>query len=82
MKVTDRTIAKEFGMSVQTLHNWKNGTEAQKKRYNALKLSLEQDVRVSWAVTMTNGKEHLIDNAVISTFALDHKELIQSVKII
>jgi len=81
MKITDRQIAKEFGVTVQTLNNWKNGNPQLKKRYHALKNALIEDDMIIWEVFLKNGKKDYINNCIIGTYAINNKDDIISMRV-
>ena len=68
MKITDRQIAEEFGMTTQTLCNWKQGSIELQKRYNALRNALLEQSNTIWSVTHISGKKELINNNEIGHY--------------
>ena len=68
MRVTDKQIAEEFGVTPQTLQNYKNGTKQKQRLYNVmLNAIIEQDMLI-WEVHKENGSSELINNAIIGHY--------------
>ena len=42
MKLTDKQIAKHFGLTTNTISNYKNGSDTKKEVYKALRFYLEK----------------------------------------
>ena len=80
IKVTDKQIAEEFGTTVQTLNNWKNGSQEFKKRYYALKNALVEEDMIIWEVTLDD-KIDFINNCMIEVYCMENRNEIKSMKI-
>ena len=81
IKVTDKQIAEEFGTTVQTLNNWKNGDIQLKKRYNALKNALLEDDMIIWEVSTNDNKTDYINNCMIGVYSIENRSNIKSMTI-
>jgi len=81
IKITDKAIAEEFNLTVQTLNNWKNGDIQLKKRYHALKNALIEDDMIIWEVSLNSGKTEYINNCMIGIYSIENRDNIKSIKI-
>lgn len=81
IKVTDKQIAEEFGTTVQTLNNWKNGDIQLKKRYHALKNALIESDMIIWEVTINDDKTDYVNNCMIGIYSIENRNNIVSMKI-
>ena len=81
MKITDKLIAEEFGTTVQTLNNWKNGSAQHKKRYYALKNALIEDNMLIWEVSLRGNITDYRDNSGVGSYSIDKRDSIKSMRI-
>ncbi len=81
IKVTDKQIAEKFGLTTQTLYNWKNGNNQLKKRYYALKNALIEEDMIIWIVTLKDNKEDYVNNCIIGFYSVENRDKIISMKI-
>jgi len=81
MKITDKQIAEEFGITPQTLVNYKNGTKQKKKLYNAMLNALIDDNMIIWEVELYNGKFDYINNSIIGYYTIEKKDNIKLMRI-
>lgn len=75
MKVTDKQIAEEFGVTVQTLNNYKNGGKPKQKLYNAMKNAILEQDSILWEVTFNDGTIGIINNCIIGHFIATNKDI-------
>ena len=75
MKVTDKQIALEFGITVQTLNNYKNGSDEKKKLYNALKNAIIEQDSIIWKATHKDGKEAIINNCIVGHYVATNNDI-------
>ena len=80
-KITDKQIAKEFGITPQTVHSWKNGSECKKKLYQTMKNSLLQENLIIWEVKLKDGTLDYINNCIVSWYVHENRNNIDTMKI-
>jgi len=80
IKVTDKQIAEEFGLTVQTLNNYKNGSIEKIKLYNALKNALIEDDMIIWKATLSDKVEY-VNNCMIGVYSIDNRNNILKMEI-
>ena len=81
MKITDKQIAEEFGLTVQTLNNYKNGAKQKVKLYNAMLNSIIDNNMIIWDVSLNDGKTEYINNSIIGCYSTSNRDNIKSMKI-
>ena len=81
MKVTDKQIALEFGLTVQTLTNWKKGSKETVKRYHALKHAIIDKNMLIWEVSTVDGEKDYINNSVIGAYTIENNHIIKSMRL-